>query len=108
MGIFDNVASAIETKTTSIADYTWSELFPQTNAKSGVAVNVGSSLRVTAVFACARVLAEDVAQLPICIFDEDDTNNKTEVKGPLYNVLARYPNDWMTSFELREQMTTHA
>src|ERR1700694_2884460 len=108
MGIFDNVASAIEAKTTSIADYTWSELFPQTNAKSGVAVNVDSSLRVTTVFACARVLAEGIAQLPIHIFEEDTEGNHTEVKGPLVNVLAKRPNDWMTSFLLREQMMIHA
>jgi HK97 family phage portal protein len=108
MGIFSNVASAIETKTTSIADYTWSELFPQTNAKSGVAVNIDSSLRVTTVFACARVLAEGIAQLPICIYEEDSDGNHTEVKNPLATLLSRRPNDWMTSFELREQMMLHA
>lgn len=108
MGIFSNVAAAIESKTTSIADYTWSELFPQTNAKSGVAVNIDSSLRVTTVFACARVLAEGIAQLPICVMEEDAEGNHTELKSPLVNVISRRPNDWMTSFELREQMMFHA
>jgi HK97 family phage portal protein len=108
MGIFENVASTFEKKLTNIADYTWSELFPQTNAKSGVKVNVDTSLRVTTVFACARVLAEGIAQLPICIYDEDAGGNRTEVKSPLTNILARRPNDWMTSFTLREMMTIHA
>lgn len=108
MGIFSRVASGIEAKTTSIADYTWSELFPQTNSKSGVAVNVDSSLRVTTVFACARVLAEGIAQLPMVFYSENASGDKTEVKSPMTRVLSVRPNDWMTSFELREQMTLHA
>lgn len=108
MGIFDKVASSLESKATNIADYTWAELFPQTNAKSGVSVNIDSALRVSTVFACTRVLAEGIAQLPISVWDEDSAGNKTQVKDDLHNVLAKHPNDWMTSFELREQMTMHA
>lgn len=108
MGIFERVAASFETKLTDITNYTWSELFPQTNAKSGVSVNIDSALRVTTVFACARVLAEGIAQLPICIYDEDADGNKTEVKSPLSILLSKRPNDWMTSFSLRESMTIHA
>lgn len=110
MGIFDRVAASFERKATSIADYTWSELFPHTNAKSGVSVNVDTSLRVTTVFACARVLAEGIAQLPINLFSVDPADgSKNPVKGnPLSKILSRRPNDWMTSFELRETMMFHA
>jgi HK97 family phage portal protein len=110
MGIFDNVASSFEKKMTSIADYTWAEIFPHTNAKSGVSVNVDTSLRVTTVFACCRVLAEGLAQLPINLFQVDPVDgSKTPVKNiSLLKILQRRPNDWMTSFELRETMMFHA
>jgi HK97 family phage portal protein len=108
MGIFSNVTSAIESKSTSIADYTWSDLFPQTNAKSGVAVNIDSALRVTTVLACARVIAEGIAQLPLTVWEQDSDGARTEFRGPIVDVLSRRPNDWMTSFEFREQMSLHA
>jgi HK97 family phage portal protein len=110
MGIFDRVASSLETKLTDIADYTWAELFPHTNAKSGVAVNVDTALRVTTVFACARVLAEGLAQLPINLLEVDPADgSKKQVRGDsLTKILSRRPNDWMTSFEMREQMMFHA
>jgi HK97 family phage portal protein len=105
MGLFSRLA----TKSTSIADYTWSELFPHTNAKSGVAVNVDTALRVTTVLACVRVLSEGVAQLSRELFDVDETSgSKTRVRGQLDMVLSRRPNEWMTSYEMFEVMTAHA
>jgi phage portal protein BeeE len=64
--IFERLSSVLERKETDVSALTWTELFPQM-CKSGVSVNVDSALRTTAVFACARVLAEGIAQLPkIC------------------------------------------
>ncbi len=108
MGIFDSVAAGVlETKTTDISDYMWSNLFPMTNAKSGVVVNIDTALRVSTALACGRVLAEGCAQLPLQFFRKK-TEGKTAYDGPEVNVLTVAPNDWMTPFELREAMTLHA
>lgn len=108
--LFERLSSVIERKTTDVSALTWSELFPDFRSKSGVSVNVDSALRVTTVFACGRVLAEGVAQLPINFFDIDPVKGtKTKnVSHPAYRLLAKAPNDWMTSFELVETMMWHA
>lgn len=112
MGIFDKVASVLERKATDISDYTWANLFPMTNAKSGVVVNIDSALRVSTVLACARVIAEGCAQLPMQFFEKSlDTDGKTlrsPYDGPEVDVVTREPNDWQTPFEIKEQMTLHA
>jgi HK97 family phage portal protein len=79
------------------------------NAKSGVIVNIDTALRVSTVLACARVIAEGCAQLPMQFFERSgDGKSKTPYTGPEVDVLTRAPNDWMTPFEVKEQMTIHA
>lgn len=101
-----------EKKTTDISAYTWTELLGQGGSKAGVTVNVDTALRVSTVFACARVLAEGVAQLPLKVYRTTETPlGATRVPAtdhPAFDILYRRPNDWMTSFELREQMMFHA
>lgn len=78
-------------------------------SKSGVAVSVDRALQVTTVFACLRVLSEGIAQLPLKLYLLDGNDRKSpDRKNPLYKILAKRPNDWMTSFEFRETMTSHA
>lgn len=88
---------------------TWAALFGGPPAKSGVSVSVDTSLRVTAVLGCCRVLAEGIAQLPLKLYREKDDGGKDVAKDhPLYTRLWRRPNDWQTSFEWRESMMLHA
>jgi HK97 family phage portal protein len=108
--IFDRIASGFSRKTSDISSLTWTELFPEIRSKSGVSVNIDTALRTTTVFACARVLAEGVAQLPKQLFDVDiKTGNKTKnTEHPAYHLLTCEPNEFMTSFEFYETMTMHA
>ncbi len=77
-------------------------------SKAGVPVNWQSALRVSVAFACARVLSEGIAQIPMKLMQEDDNGSRAARENPLYQVLARRPNDWMTSFQFRELMMMHA
>lgn len=78
-------------------------------SKSGQAVNWKSALRVSVAFSCARVLAEGIAQIPFKLMQEvDGGGSRAAREHPLYQVLARRPNDWMTSFQWRETMMMHA
>jgi HK97 family phage portal protein len=108
--IFERLSSVIERKATDVSALTWTELFPQNISNSGVSVNVDSALRTTTVFACARVLAEGIAQLPKNLFDVDRVANtkKKNTAHPAYKLLASEPNEWMTSFEFFETMMFHA
>lgn len=78
-------------------------------SKAGVSVNLDTALRVSTVMACARVLAEGIAQLPLKLYREKaDGGREVAADHPLHALLSRRPNSWMTSFEFRETMTMHA
>lgn len=78
-------------------------------SKSGVSIDVDKALGVTTVLACTRALAEGIAQVPIKVLREDEREHKhVEKKHSVHRVLARRPNEWMTSFGFRETMMYHA
>ena len=88
---------------------TWSEIFGSPTSKAGVAVNIDTALRVSAVFACVRVLAEGVAQLPLSVGHYDPATDSVAParSHPLHKLLAEAPNLFQTSFELLEQLMVH-
>ena len=76
--------------------------------KSGKTVNIDTALQVVCVFACLRVIAEGVAQVPLKLFVERAEGGKDAAKDHgLYDVLHRKPNPWQTSFEFRETLVYH-
>ena len=83
-------------------------------SKSGAVVNRETALRVGAVFACLRVLADGVAQVPFKLMRSNSSSvsrhgqSQDAPDHALYDVLHRRPNSWQTSFEFREQMIFHA
>lgn len=75
--------------------------------KSGATVNLTTAMQVTTVLACARVIAEGIAQVPLVLMREDGTTRLPAKDHPLYFLLHRRPNEWMTSFEFRDMMGLH-
>lgn len=76
--------------------------------KSGASVNATTALQVGAVLACVRVIAEGLAQVPLKIYQADGRTRLPAQDHPLYRLLHRKPNPWMSSFELRETIGMHA
>lgn len=76
---------------------------------SGRAVNVKTALEVSTVFACARVIGEGIAQVPLKLIREsaDGRIRLPAKKHPLYEILACRPNSYQTSFEFRETLAWH-
>ncbi len=111
-GLFGSLASGLrrrELKTTDAGNLTWAALFGQQNSRAGVSVNVDSALKVSTVFACLRVLADGIAQVPLKVYREKADGSKELAKDhPAYRLLSRRPNEWMTSFEFRQVMMFHA
>lgn len=109
MGLFGRIAAGLEVKATDISALTWERLLGSPSSKAGVAVNIDSALRVSTVFAAARVLANGIAQVPLKVWRESPDGTKALAKDhPVYKLLWRQPNEWMTSFELRQVMMFHA
>lgn len=77
-------------------------------AASGEHVSPDTAMHCAAVFACVGVLSESVAQLPLKLYRERPDGGKDPVRDhPLFRILHRQPNPWMTSFEWREMAMTH-
>lgn len=69
-------------------------------------------MEVATVFACLRVRANGLAQVPLKIMRETTDAKGRTTRLPaknhdLYDVLAIRPNAWQTSFEYREMLAFH-
>jgi HK97 family phage portal protein len=70
---------------------------------AGKAVTDSSAMTVTVVWACVRILAESVGQLPWAIYERKDNGNAEKVRDhPLSDLLNYSPNGDMTTVEFRE------
>jgi len=75
---------------------------------SGIEVNPDNALKISTVYACVKVLAESVAQLPLIIYQRQADGGKNRATNhPLYSVLHDQPNVRQTSFDWREMMMGH-
>lgn len=75
---------------------------------AGIGVNSSSALKCTAVFACVRVVSEDVAKLPLKLQRRLPNGGREDATDhPLFSILFSKPNDWQSSFEWREMMQAH-
>lgn len=74
---------------------------------TGKVVTVETAIQVATVFACARVIGEGIAQVPLKLMRESGNERLPAKEHPLYNVLAYRPNAWQTSFEYREMLALH-
>lgn len=84
------------------------QIFGGIPSRSGISVTEESSMKLSAVYACVRVLSEDTASLPLKIYKRGPDNSKTvAVNHPLYRILHDIPNSNQSSFEFRETMMTH-
>ena len=71
-------------------------------SSSGQMVTVDRAMQVATVYACVRILAESIAQLPAKIYKRNNENgNDILSNGPLWQ-LVQFPNSWQNSFEFFE------
>lgn len=74
---------------------------------SGIVVNEDSALRLSAVWACTKVLSESIAMLPLIIYKRDGEKKSRATDHPLYSILHDQPNPEMTAFTFRQAMMVH-
>lgn len=84
------------------------ELFGGKPTKSGANVSYKTALEITTMLACARVIAEGLAQVPFRVYrDKPGGGKEIAASHPVHKLISRKPNDWMTGFEFRELMGLH-
>lgn len=77
------------------------------NNDSGIRVSQWSSLQMSAVYACIRLLSETIAQLPLVIRRRTADGSELAYEHPLFNILHNTPNRWMSSFNWRNCTQFH-
>ena len=74
---------------------------------SGVYVSEENAMTVSGVFACVRVIAEDVASLPFALYKRLDKGKEKAFDHPLYYLIHDSPNSEMSAFSFKESMLTN-
>lgn len=83
-------------------------LFVFGRANSGEQVDEKSAMQISTVYACVRLLADSVAQLPLHLYKMVGEDGQEKAREhPLYNILYRQPNPEMTDFSFKEVLMTH-
>lgn len=82
------------------------EIFGHAPTASGFAIGPESALRVPAVSAAVRVIAESVASLPVNTLKDNGTSKAIDKTHALYRILHCEPNAWTSSYDFRLQMQT--
>lgn len=79
-----------------------------TATASGEKVGPRESLHLSAYYACIRNIGEDVAKLPLIVYEQLDRGKKRRPDLPIYSILHDAPNAEMTSFTFRSVLTSHS
>ncbi len=83
------------------------DLLGPASAKTGIPVNWETALQCGVAFACARVIANGLSQVPFRLMREQSGKREPARDHPLYGLFAWAPNEWQTSTELVEQLALH-
>ena len=69
-------------------------------SSSGVQVDAQSAMRASTVYSCVRILSEDVASTPCCLYEKLKNDSRRELdEHPLYEVVRHQFNEDMTAKE---------
>ncbi len=89
----------------------WGDFFFEpvaARSTSGIRVSPDGALRLSAVYACVRILSETMASLPVVVYRQRKDGGKDRVTDHwLYALLARKPNRFQNPFEWREMLQGH-
>lgn len=85
------------------------DLFLGSRVASGVNVSPGSAMTLSSYFAAVRAISEDVAKLPLVVFERMEPRGRRRAREhPLFDLLHDAPNTDMTRMSWAEALTSHA
>ncbi|EMR02520.1 phage portal protein [Cesiribacter andamanensis] len=71
---------------------------------SGQLVTRESAMRWSPVYACIRIISENMASVPLKVYKSTPTGKEVDKTNPLYRLLHSEPNPLMSSFTWRQIM----
>ena len=114
MGIIDNILRVFSQKQTgeqrsSLTHpaewmYTW---FGGKPTRSGVNVNADTALTHAGVYACAKILAESVASLPVSLYITESDVTRELRNDTRTRLIGSEPSELYTSFDFRSTAMLH-
>jgi HK97 family phage portal protein len=89
-------------------DFWYSPIGMYVQSKAGIYVNRDTAMRVSAVYACTRVIADAVASLPLHLYRRLDGGGKERATEHwAYNLLRRAPLPRMTAYQWKQALMYH-
>lgn len=76
-------------------------------SSSGQDVNEDNSLTYSAVWACVKVISEDLASLPLFLYRRNENSKEKAIDQDLYYLLHDAPNEEMSAMNFRETLQAH-
>lgn len=76
-------------------------------SRSGIHVTHMTALECTTALACARVIANGLAQVPFKVYRTDGRTRIAAMSHPLFALVDMAPNDYQTAFEFRQEIGMH-
>lgn len=102
------IAQRLGRKSIGYPNVGWAPPFGYTPVtSSGIVVDSEKAYTVAAFYGGVRVIAEDVAKLPLIVYRREGRAKERATDHPLYRVLHDAPNPEMTSFVFRETLMAH-
>jgi HK97 family phage portal protein len=83
------------------------EISARYRSRTGRNINVETATRVSTIFGGCRLVGHGMATPPFKLMQEANGKRLPAADHPLYDLLARKPNPWQTSFEFRETLSWH-
>lgn len=74
---------------------------------SGELVNEETAMKMSAVYACIRLLSQSVAKLPIHVYNDRNAKKEKDEKHPVTYLLENRPNPYMTPYDFKLTMEAH-
>lgn len=78
------------------------------SSRAGIKITPDKALNSITFFSCVKVISEDLAKLPLDLFErlEDGSRSKARSHG-LFKLLRRKPNPFQTAFQFKLMMQLH-
>lgn len=108
MSLFGRISNIFEKRQAILDPRHWlTKIVSANGASSGASVTSDTALKVSAVYACVKVIAETLASLPLMLYRHVGDGKEAATDHPAYSLLHDAPNDYQTAFEFRECQTAH-
>lgn len=76
-------------------------------AGTGASITPDNALRISTVWACVRLISEDVGAMPLPLYRRISRGKERADDHPLYRILHNSPNPYMTAMQFRETLMAH-